>query len=413
MRQIQKTTLITAIAAALLSSQAFAVSSFEYNAGLQFNFSNPGARSLGMGGAYLGFSDDATAAYTNPAGLTVLSQPEIALEYRATRYSTPFVAGGSAIDGSVFEDESRSRSSGPSYMAAVYPGEGWAVAAYRNVELDFTNEFIKSAIPFSFPGASSGRFIREAASAIDAKSVNYGLSGAYEVNENFSIGLSAVYTLFDLSAASIRGEDGDVAFAQIENADAEAFTYNLGVLYKFSDKLSIGAAYRRGAEFDTNVASINLNTNNAARRIGSFNIPHQFGLGVAYRATDNFAVGFDAHYVDYSTLSDDPLRTELDSKVEFDSGVELRLGAEYVFSNFETPFILRAGVWRDPDHRFAFQGTATNVTQFVDQILFPEGDAEMHYSLGLGWALERLQLDLGADFSDPVKTYSASGVVRF
>jgi long-chain fatty acid transport protein len=411
MRQIQKTTLITAIAAALLSGQALAVSSFEYNAGLQFNFSNPGARSLGMGGAYLGFSDDATAAYTNPAGLTVLSQPEIALEYRATRYSTPFVAGGSAINGSVFESESRSRSSGPSYMAAVYPGEGWAVAAYRNVELDFTNQFIKSAIPFSFPGATN-RFIREAGSFIDAKSVNYGLSGAYEVNENLSLGLSAVYTLFDLSAASVRGEDGDIAFTQIERADAEEFTYNLGVLYKFNDKLSIGAAYRRGAEFDTLVGSINA-AGNVARRDGSFNIPHQFGLGVAYRATENFAVGFDAHYVDYNTLSDDPLRTELDSKVRFDSGVELRLGAEYVFSNFETPFILRAGVWRDPDHRFAFQGTATNVNQFVDQILFPSGSAETHFSLGLGWALERLQLDVGADFSNPVKTYSASGVVRF
>ena len=30
--------------------------------GLQFNFSTPGARSLGMGGAFLGRADDATAA---------------------------------------------------------------------------------------------------------------------------------------------------------------------------------------------------------------------------------------------------------------------------------------------------------------------------------------------------------------
>ena len=30
--------------------------------GLQFNFGNPGARSLGMGGAFLGLADDASAA---------------------------------------------------------------------------------------------------------------------------------------------------------------------------------------------------------------------------------------------------------------------------------------------------------------------------------------------------------------
>ena len=38
--------------------------------GLQFNFGNPGARSLGMGGAFLGLADDASAAEANPAGLT-------------------------------------------------------------------------------------------------------------------------------------------------------------------------------------------------------------------------------------------------------------------------------------------------------------------------------------------------------
>ena len=46
----------------------------EINAGIQFNFSNPGARSLGFGGAFIGLADDATAAYTNPAGLTNLSK---------------------------------------------------------------------------------------------------------------------------------------------------------------------------------------------------------------------------------------------------------------------------------------------------------------------------------------------------
>ena len=207
MRFLSRTSLMTAIAAALISSQAAAVSSFEYNGGLQFNFSNPGARSLGMGGAYLGFSDDATAAYTNPAGLTVLSQPEIALEYRSTRYSTPFVAGGNASNNTVFESESSSRTNDPSYFAAVYPGDGWAVAAYRNVELDFENKFAKSEIPFSFPG-TSGRVILAAASGIEAKSVNYGLSGAYELNENFSVGISAVYTVFDLAALVLLDDDG-------------------------------------------------------------------------------------------------------------------------------------------------------------------------------------------------------------
>ena len=412
MRQITKSKLSLAVLAVLASASAMAVSSIEYNSGLQFNFSNPGARSLGMGGAYLGFSDDATAAYTNPAGLTILSQPEIALEVRATYYRTPFVAGGSAINNTVFQGESKSDSLNPSYFAYVLPGDGWALALYRNVELDFQNTFVKAQIPIRFPGTPAGRFIRQAASTIEAESVNYGLSGPYEVNDNFSLGVSLVYTAFDLAAGSLRAEGGQAVFGQIETADRGAVTYTLGAFYKFDDKLSIGAAYRRGAEFDTSLTAADA-AGNTAMRTGSFNIPHQFGIGVAYRATDNFALGFDAHYVDYSTLSDDPLRVELDSKVEFDSAVELRLGAEYVFSDFNTPFTVRAGVWRDPDHRFAFQGTPTTEAQFVDSILFPKGESEMHYTLGLGWAFERIQIDAGADFSDPIKTYSVSGVVRF
>src|SRR5690242_5581446 len=50
--------------------------------GLQFNFGNPGARSLGMGGAFLGLADDASAAEANPAGLTILRKPEVSVEGR-------------------------------------------------------------------------------------------------------------------------------------------------------------------------------------------------------------------------------------------------------------------------------------------------------------------------------------------
>ena len=37
---------------------------------LQLSFSDPGARSAGLGGAFVALADDATAAFANPAGLT-------------------------------------------------------------------------------------------------------------------------------------------------------------------------------------------------------------------------------------------------------------------------------------------------------------------------------------------------------
>ena len=45
-----------------------------------FDFSLPGARSRGIGGAFVAVADDATAVYSNPAGLTQLFRPEVSIE---------------------------------------------------------------------------------------------------------------------------------------------------------------------------------------------------------------------------------------------------------------------------------------------------------------------------------------------
>src|SRR5712692_1213566 len=78
-------------------ASVFAQTNSEINASVQFNFSNPGARSLGFGGAFIGLADDATAAYTNPAGLTNLSKPEISFEGRYFLYRNEFLDRGHAF----------------------------------------------------------------------------------------------------------------------------------------------------------------------------------------------------------------------------------------------------------------------------------------------------------------------------
>ena len=47
-------------------------------------FTNPGARSIGLGGAFAAIADDATAAFANPAGLVQILRPEISIELRFT-----------------------------------------------------------------------------------------------------------------------------------------------------------------------------------------------------------------------------------------------------------------------------------------------------------------------------------------
>jgi long-chain fatty acid transport protein len=67
--------------------------------GFQFNFNNPGARSLGMGGAFVAVADDATAVIANPAGLVILRRPELLGEVKFTRFRNTFAAAtNSAAD---------------------------------------------------------------------------------------------------------------------------------------------------------------------------------------------------------------------------------------------------------------------------------------------------------------------------
>src|SRR4051812_39135190 len=51
---------------------------------LDWSFSSPGARAGAMGGAFIGVADDASSTFTNPAGLTNLTRPQVYLEYNNT-----------------------------------------------------------------------------------------------------------------------------------------------------------------------------------------------------------------------------------------------------------------------------------------------------------------------------------------
>ena len=98
---------------------------------LEFSFSNPGARSMGLGGAFVALADDATAAFANPAGLVQLSRPEISIEGLSWSYSNPFTEGGRLtgqptgilLDHTPGLRTGRSSSdlSGLSFLSFVYP----------------------------------------------------------------------------------------------------------------------------------------------------------------------------------------------------------------------------------------------------------------------------------------------------
>lgn len=407
--------LCLALAAGVAATPAFAITSDEVNAGIQFNFANPGARAMGMGGAFLGLADDATAAYTNPAGLTILAASEVAIEYRHTDYSTPFSSGGSfgtdPFDPTnLGRDEADSNDDALSFLSYTYAGDGWALALYRHQPLGFELAYTQEPIGIEDSNGTAIGSLPTKSTRLDTELVNYGLSGAYRFSESFSMGFGVVYSDWELESDTVRSGRN----IQLQRGDDTDITYSIGALWRVNDRWSIGSAYRRGGSFEYRAGNFNAQGEPLIVVDTGFDVPHVFGLGVSWRPTDNFAMSLDVNRVEYSRLTDDYDDIFNSATVlKSDDGTEIRLGGEYVFTQFATPFSVRAGVWREPEHALYATGPDGDVNVDIDRALFRPGDDEMHFALGLGWAFQSFQIDLAGDWSDQVDTYSASGVWRF
>ena len=72
-----------------------------------------------------------------------------------------------------------------------------------------------------------------------------------------------------------------------------------------------------------------------------------------------------------------------------------------------------AGYWRDPAHSIEWRGPLTNPGFIAEAMLYPEGEAQNHITVGAGLAWPRFQIDAAYDSSDHYKVGSISVVTRF
>ncbi len=414
---------------------------------LEFSFSNPGARSLGFGGAFAALADDATAAYANPAGLVQLVEPEVSVEGRFWSYETPFIAGGRAggLPTGIGRDtapglrveESQADFTELSFLSYVYPLRHWSLAFYRHQMARFetssgTNGLFADGSGFAdtdrwgdTPGSSS----------LDI--VAYGFSAGYRVNEALSLGIgvslldidlrteSAAFLPDDESIESFFGENTFLPERMIEQTTTWGDTYSgsliAGLLFRASENWRIGGFYRAG--FDYTWHRVRDAGPAAPSDFPAFSssvawvLPDVYGLGIAYQSGDGRSTySLEWDHVEYSDLLDNFVvafsavesRFQLtDLQETIPDADEIHLGAEYVFLRSRPIVALRLGAWLDPDHRI--QVTRGNVFQ---QAILPPGDDQIHYTAGVGLAFETFQVDLAADISDLVDTASISAVYR-
>jgi len=439
--------VVVVIAPAISSAQLQTPSTFE------FSFSNPGARSLGLGGAFAALADDATAAFANPAGLVQLASLEVSAELRHWKYSTPYIEGGrvsgettgiglDTVDGlrTAFSNE---QLTGLSFLSLVYPKGKWSFAIYRHQLANFRSRTETQGF-FRNEGVETLRsFDRRWSTELDI--VSNGLAGAYRLSDRFSLGLGLVYFDGRLDASlewalpdddtlqGIFGPNSYLPERQLANGsmaiDDSDWGLNVGLLWSIDERWSLGSFYRQGPEFGVlfdlrsgravQEAEPDLPPGTPVYIIATpIRFPDVYGIGIAYRSKDGkLALGFEWDRVEYSSIFGgfDPVIIEtidpdLDLEVDLaaEDGDEFRVGAEYAVLDLKPVLAIRAGVWLDPDHRFyAISDDPEH------QALFQRGEDEIHFALGLGLAFKSFQIDLAADFSDLVDTASLSVIYSF
>lgn len=410
------------LAAALLSAPGAEAQPRLFGNRFNFNFSNPGARSLGFGGAFAAVADDATASYANPAGLVQLTRPEVSVELRQWDRSPSFVAGGrlsgeptgnglDTVDGLIIGRD-HSRSTSPSFASVVMPRGRWSFAVYGHRLAQF--EMASESQGFFRDSDEGNPFFRIRSPAreeqIDLEILTGGATAAWRLTDRLRLGVSAVHSEISLDTATafyvvtsldeiyeeipLTPENlADVNQVRIDGTD---WTLHAGALWSVTDRLSAGFFFRQGAGAEGTNAVVFPDGSEPLRGTARFAVPDVWGVGLAYRSAGGaLTLAGELDRVGYEGL----LRADLDGQEvparRYQDAWEYHLGAEYALLRRQPILAFRVGGWVE-----------SNGDDIIEERF-------THLAVGLGIAAEGFQVDLAADFSEEIDTGSVSFIYAF
>ncbi len=344
-----------------------------------------GARATGMGGAFIGVADDATAASWNPAGLIQLETPEISAVYsyfdREQRYNStinPEVVTTNTMD-----------TDGLNYASIVYP----FVWLDRNMVISLNYQRLYDmdknvAFRLNRVNALVDNDLEVANITFDQSGYLYTLSPAMAVQiiPELYIGMTFNFwdnaverngwdnTLRDVGTASLTV--AGTTYPKIENLiQTQDFAFqgtnaHLGFMWLITDLLTLGGVYktpfdaelRQSTYFQTETVWPTLSpfpliqpgkTVSSTEEL-TMKMPDAYGLGLAYRHSDSWTVAFDVYRTEWSDFlivdSKGDISNPLDKSTnQLKNTTQVRLGTEYLFIRDNYVIPVRAGVFYDPE----------------------------------------------------------------
>ena len=359
----------------LAASAAFAFSSIAHATNGYFPHGYS-IKSQGMGGVGIALPQDAHAAATNPAGLALVgNRVDLGLTwFRPIRESklVGTAGGAGAYDGTYHANESKNffiPEFAYSRMLSEDVAFGISVHGHGGMNTDYSR-------PVPLLGTTRP--------GVDLAQLFVSPALAWKITPNQSIGITLNLAYQRFEAKGLQNFTAASASPSKVTNNGHENSYGWGVrvgwIGQITDAVTLGATYQSR----TNMSKLNEYRGLFVDQ-GNFDIPTDYGIGIAVKATPKLTLAADVQRIEYSEIDPVgfPLANFFSAPLGDDHGAgfgwrdvtAVKIGASYAWSDSLT---LRAGY----DH--SSQPIPRSQTFF--NILAP-GVVQDHLTLGATWVL--------------------------
>lgn len=358
-----------------MTSSAFGQVSQDISISGSANPVGSGARALGMGGAFIGVADDATAASWNPGGLIQLETPEISavLSFEKRTEKRTFIQKPEA---------SKSHSidlADINYLSAAYPFTLKNLNMILSINYQTLYDFNKE-VEATYQVNPASPYLPAGTKTANKKIDGYlkALSPAYaiQITPDFSVGITFNWFSDNLESKwkttyteHFEGTHLSAFFSQDVFDEEEyrfnGFNLNLGVMWNINSTLTVGAVYKTPFDADIYYRKAyqvtgtiqNTPTTVIADEYQTVRMPPSYGIGLAWRFSDTFTADLDFYRTDWQryviTQADgrkiSPFNGEEISETDTQPTHQIRIGGEYLVIRKGVVIPIRAGVFYDPE----------------------------------------------------------------
>jgi long-subunit fatty acid transport protein len=345
-----------------------------------------------MGGAFIGISDDATAASWNPGGLVQLEKSEISIVGSFFRRTEDLQSDSSNQYGDQPVNYEGLNYFSLSHCFSFLQRNMVVSINYQNL-YNFDRDWaIQIPLQFETPGLNADDMKVDFAS--DGNLSAIGLAYSVEIHPNFSMGFTLNFWEEDISKNfwetktnySFKYNTATVEYMETQESKYEyqldsGFNTNIGFLWQISPRLTLGGVYK--ARFTSDISQKSVQIKHTEQRIiptdtlttetkifpGSdeykLAIPESYGIGLAFKVTNLWTVSMDIYRTQwdefiittdqgkFSPLFALPSNEDFtfpDTIPTIKPTHQVRFGTEYLMLNKDQQMIIpfRLGIFYDP-----------------------------------------------------------------